>query len=76
MWCAVRVACDDGQTLWLAEADSEGVRSVVGDFKSAAIFWRRERAQVAINGFLRRDGQTAEHLMIVDLGDDFYNEKP
>jgi hypothetical protein len=74
MWCAVRIASDNGQTLWLGEADSDGLRPVVGEFKSAAVFWRRERAQRAVEVFLSRDGQSAEHLTIVDLDIDFYNQ--
>jgi hypothetical protein len=76
MWCAVRVNSGDGQALWLTEAGSQGARSVAGDFKDAAIFWRRERAQVAIETFLARDGRTAQCCTIVGLGGDFFKRNP
>jgi hypothetical protein len=71
MRCALRVASGDDQTLWLSEPDSQGVRAVVAEFKHAAHSRVVEHAQVAIDGFLRRDSQTAQHITIVDLGGDF-----
>ena len=73
MWCAVKVASDDGCSLWLTGADAQGVRSV-DEFKNAAIFWRREHAQAAIQLFLSRDGQTASQLTIVDIAQNIFRE--
>jgi hypothetical protein len=75
MWCAVRVESGDGQMHWLAEANGDGARSLVVKFENAAIFWRRERAQSAIDGFLKQDNKTAQSCSIVDLDGDFYKRK-
>jgi hypothetical protein len=73
MWCAVKVASDDGRSLWLTGADAQGVRSV-DEFKCAAIFWRREHAQAAIQIFLSRDGQSSSQVTIVDISQDIFRE--
>jgi hypothetical protein len=74
MWCAIQVASDDGRSLWLTDADSRGVRSV-GEFKNAAIFWRNEHAQAAIDLFLRRNGENGPHLAIVEIGREILSER-
>jgi hypothetical protein len=73
MWCANQVASDDGQSLWLTDADSKGVRSV-DEFKKAAIFWRSEHAQAALDLFLRRQGANAPHLAIVEIDHEILGE--
>ena len=44
---------------------------VVADFKHAALFRHLKHGQVAIDAFLRRDSQAAQHTTIVDLSGDF-----
>jgi hypothetical protein len=74
MWCAIQVALDDDRSLWLTDADSRGVRSV-DEFKNAAIFWRREHAQAAIDLFCRRNGEKARQLAIVEVGQEIWSEQ-
>ena len=73
MWCAIQVSSEDGRSLWLTDANSRGIRSV-DEFKKAAIFWRREHAQAAIDLFLRRQGANAPHLAIVEVEREILSE--
>jgi hypothetical protein len=74
MWCAIRVNSSDGQALWLTDADSTGARSV-DEFKKAAIFWRREHAQAALDLFSRRNPASASRLLIVEIGEDIFKQE-
>jgi hypothetical protein len=76
MWSAVRVSNGDGQECWLTAANGEGIRSIASDFKNAAIFWRRVRAEMAVGEFLRNNGQAVHEFKIVHLADDFYKNQP